>query len=696
MAPSGDGLAIGTLLRQGQFRIEKLLGQGGFGITYLATDLTLHRTVAIKELFLSDWRRDQITVQPPGRLPLADFQELKTKFLQEARTLAQFDDPSIVKVYDQFIENNTAYLVMEYLRGESLLDKIVKEGTVSSSYIIQITRSLSQALRLIHESGKIHRDIKPENIILDVTGRTVLIDFGSVRDFQTSKTISMTRLVTPGYAPLEQYAHKGRLGPATDIYALGATLYHAVTGKMPPPAPDLATGAPLPPLPSSVHKGLAQAINTAMNVSVAQRPQDVDNFLALLDGPVAIASSTPLPNDRERPVLEYIDRQGISLQTLFNNLKDGTTQIGDLSEEVSADLIQMNWINRQGQLTFFGGTPRRQPARPTAKAPAATTSSPTPSPAPQFTPSSLTPAAQKSQKQGSKGQPPPSAFPDPADIQKLWQAIEKLTPPDPLTLPMPSLPPVELSKSQPIKTVALMAVTLIGLWGFLQLNLNLVGISLLTWIIIKIIVRPQQRDPQLLAQLTDVDRRIAEEVRIYQTHNDPASRFEMQLRELKRLRDQILNADQLLAQREQAAQQQYQQHVVEAELKRQSLRSGIVSGIGPQRISALNQHGMYAAFDLDRTRLARISGIGEKITEDLMRWRRKVEQAARAKVPAWTEHATVRSTLAAELWDARKRLADGPQILQNLVEKGRRDHIQAKNTVQNYLQQRKSLIELLQ
>ena len=282
-----DALPIGTLLKQGRFRIEKLLGIGGFGLTYLVTDVTLNRVAAVKELFGQDWKRDGLLAQPSGRTSQSEFQEIKESFLQEGRALAQFSHPSIVKVYDQFSENNTVYLVMEYLQGESLIDRINREGSIPAEELVPIAKNLAQALKVIHASGTLHRDVKPDNIILERSGRTVLIDFGSAREFQANKTVAMTVILTHGYAPLEQYASKGRLGPPTDLYALGATLHHAITGHMPPSAADRANGSKLLPLPAVIPPGLKRAVEGAMQIPIAERPQNVSEFLALL-------SNTPL------------------------------------------------------------------------------------------------------------------------------------------------------------------------------------------------------------------------------------------------------------------------------------------------------------------------------------------------------------------------------------------------------------------
>ena len=163
--------------------------------------------------------------------------------------------------------------------------------------VFEVARSVAKTLEVIHQRGLLHRDIKPDNIFFTQTGRIVLIDFGSVRAFVTGKTLSHTRLVTPGYAPLEQYGNSGRFGPYTDIYALGATLLHALTGQMPPPATDLMLGTPLPPMPDSTLPGLRRAVTQAMALRVEDRPQSAQALLAILMTPTSKpgTAAAPLP-----------------------------------------------------------------------------------------------------------------------------------------------------------------------------------------------------------------------------------------------------------------------------------------------------------------------------------------------------------------------------------------------------------------
>jgi serine/threonine protein kinase len=215
------------------YKIKSILGQGAFGITYLAHDLNLDRDVAIKEYLPLDMavREGDYSIHPVTNEHGDEFKWGLDRFISEARTLAKFDHGNIVRVYSVFEENNTGYMVMRYEEGQNLKEKIQKDGTISESEIIDIIMPILNGLEIIHKHGFIHRDIKPDNIYIRDDGSPVLIDFGSARHALGEKTKTLTSVVTPGYAPIEQYYSKSdEQGPWTDIYALGATVYRAITG----------------------------------------------------------------------------------------------------------------------------------------------------------------------------------------------------------------------------------------------------------------------------------------------------------------------------------------------------------------------------------------------------------------------------------------------------------------------------------
>ncbi|MEM4723484.1 MAG: protein kinase [Candidatus Hadarchaeum sp.] len=275
-------LPVNTALQKGKYTIMKVLGQGGFGITYLGQDTILSRPVAIKELFPSGAQRKNKSVIYPNPL---EFTQICQRFLEEAKIVAQFQHPGIVKVYDFFEENGTAYIVTEYLNGKSLNQIVQERGPLSEQEALKYIQKICEALEVVHAAHYLHRDIKPENIIVCTDGRIVLIDFGAARQFITGKTRKHTIILTPGYAPPEQYTEHAKRGPYTDIYALSATLFFLVTGETPPDALARLQGVSLPSVKTynpQLSDQLEQAIERGMALKVQDRPQTVREFLAIL------------------------------------------------------------------------------------------------------------------------------------------------------------------------------------------------------------------------------------------------------------------------------------------------------------------------------------------------------------------------------------------------------------------------------
>jgi serine/threonine protein kinase len=291
--PSGNvfphALTAGTMLRDGTYRLGSVLGQGGFGITYRASDVTLQREVAVKEFFPLGCGRAGALVQPTITSSLPDFEEARAKFLKEARVLARFRHPGIVQVYAVWEENGTAYFAMEMLHGRALSGVLEEHGRpLDEAEVLPILRQVLEALAEVHVAGLLHRDIKPDNIMLTDLQRAVLIDFGAAKEVAaTPRSQAHSIVVTPGYAPLEQYARRARRGAYTDIYALCATMYHLLGGEAPPAASDRAVGVELVPLrqlnPNVSHR-VAGAIEQGLQTEIDKRPQTVPEFLALLQG----------------------------------------------------------------------------------------------------------------------------------------------------------------------------------------------------------------------------------------------------------------------------------------------------------------------------------------------------------------------------------------------------------------------------
>ena len=287
-------LSEGTLLQGGKYKIEKMLGQGGFGITYLATQVLLGRKVCIKEFFFKQFcDRDEttshVTLGTKSNREFVD--KYMNKFIKEARTISQLDHPHIIRIHDIFEENSTAYYVMEFHSGGSLGD-LVKDGrplpeTDAVKYITQI----ADAVGYIHKRNINHLDIKPGNILIDARGCGVLIDFGLSKQYdeQGSQTSSTPVGISHGYAPMEQYNQNGvsTFSPQSDIYSLGATLYKLVTGATPPQANEIFNDG-LPALPAHLSDGVRKAIGQAMQPRKKGRPATAEEFVALLSSDAAV------------------------------------------------------------------------------------------------------------------------------------------------------------------------------------------------------------------------------------------------------------------------------------------------------------------------------------------------------------------------------------------------------------------------
>ena len=271
-----------------EYRIEQVLGAGGFGTTYLARDTHLEKQVAIKEYFPSElaMRAPHGTVQPATSQRDADYRWGLDRFLLEARTLARFNHPNIVRVLRYFEAHGTAYMVMDYERGEPLKNVLVLNPRLPEAELRRLLAPLLDGLRVVHAAGFLHRDVKPDNIFVRTDGAPVLIDFGSARNALGGETRSLTAILTPGYAPLEQYSTDGRQGPWTDLYALGGVLYRAVTGANPPDAVTRMRGDTLgdglAKVGGAYSAPFLRAIRWALELDEKKRPQSVDAWRAAL------------------------------------------------------------------------------------------------------------------------------------------------------------------------------------------------------------------------------------------------------------------------------------------------------------------------------------------------------------------------------------------------------------------------------
>ena len=303
--------------RLGEYRIEQYLGSGGFGITYSAIDEHLDHRVAIKEylpkhLALRDGN-GRVTVAAAE--DDAEFRWGLDRFLDEARLLACFDHPNIVRV-KRFLEaHGTGYIVMEYVDGESLAEMLRRQTTLTEEEIREHVLPLTSGLGEVHAAGLLHRDIKPRNIMVRANGVPVLIDFGSARQAVSEKSHSLTAVVTRGYAPWEQYFPRGKQVPATDIYSLGAVLYLCVTGTTPQEAPERAQEDPLPSATKAAtgtySYSLLTAIDAALTFRAEERPRDIATFLEMVDH---YTPRGPLPDPFQDPWREMaIESQFVPL-----------------------------------------------------------------------------------------------------------------------------------------------------------------------------------------------------------------------------------------------------------------------------------------------------------------------------------------------------------------------------------------------
>jgi serine/threonine protein kinase len=287
-----ESLPAGYLLQW--YEVESILGSGGFGITYLARDTNLNRHVAIKEYFPKGMaaRKTDSRVNPVSEHTSKDYSDGLERFLTEARTLARCQHPNIVRVYSVFEANGTAYMVMDYQRGQSLSRAVRARAIMGERELLVLVRPLLDGLKSMHDAGFIHRDIKPDNIFLREDGVPVLLDFGAARQAVGLGTQHLTMMLTPNFAPIEQYNAGGRSekqGPWTDIYAIAATLYRIIVGTGPA---DAVTRAKTllaskedayvsikDAKPTGYSQEFLSAIDYALAFQPSERPQSINEWL---------------------------------------------------------------------------------------------------------------------------------------------------------------------------------------------------------------------------------------------------------------------------------------------------------------------------------------------------------------------------------------------------------------------------------
>lgn len=288
-------LRVGTILR-GIYRIDSYLSSGGFGNTYVATNIEFDERVAIKEFFMKGvtQREDnQTTVSVSNTDNKDSFLAQREKFKKEARRIRQLRNPHIVNVHDLFEENGTAYYVMDYVDGENLSERLKRTGKpMTEQEVRDILPQILDALKSVHDAGIWHLDLKPANIMLEKSGRIKLIDFGASKQMDAQKggaTTSTAISYTNGYAPREQMEQNyDKFGPWTDIYALGATLYNLLTNKRPPLPSDIDDDDSVDkhqslPFPVGISEEMKNLVLQLMHTNRKNRPQSVSDVMPLLE-----------------------------------------------------------------------------------------------------------------------------------------------------------------------------------------------------------------------------------------------------------------------------------------------------------------------------------------------------------------------------------------------------------------------------
>lgn len=278
-----------TILRN-RYVICSVIGEGGFGITYKGKDNQWNNVIAIKEYYPKDYVQRNTSVSADLSIISGEkkmiYEQGKKRFLKEAAIMTKFvGEPGLVTVKDCFEENNTAYIIMEYLEGITLKEYIKQAGKMPSEKVFTAMKPLMQSLSLIHQNGLIHRDISPDNIMLVADGSFKLLDFGAAKDYSMAGKESMTVVLKRGYAPEEQYYSHGLQGPWTDIYALCATIYTCITGLVPDESiqREIKDEMRWPSaLGIEIYPIYEQALRKGMNVLPKNRFQSMEEFLQFI------------------------------------------------------------------------------------------------------------------------------------------------------------------------------------------------------------------------------------------------------------------------------------------------------------------------------------------------------------------------------------------------------------------------------
>lgn len=333
-----------VILQDGKYIIKKVLGQGGFGITYLAENTMLKGKVAIKEFFFREYcSRDEETsiVSIPIDANKEIVDRYKQKFIKEARTIFKLNHPNIVRIHDIFEENGTAYYVMDYCERGSLSAKVSQYiHGMPEKKAVKYIRQVASALEYIHSRKMNHLDIKHANIILEENDNAVLIDFGLSKQYDSEtgeQTTTTPMAISHGYAPIEQYTGVTEFSPQTDIYSLGATLYKLLTGITP-----VRAGKKQKTLPTTISTSTREAINRSMQIMPENRFQTISEFLTALDNTELISNDNQSNVEKilnKSPQIRSGENEGFPIINKVEQTADTEdTHIIEESKEVSNSL----------------------------------------------------------------------------------------------------------------------------------------------------------------------------------------------------------------------------------------------------------------------------------------------------------------------------------------------------------------------
>ncbi len=307
-----------------QYIIGAVLGKGGFGITYIGYDNLNYRKVAVKEFYPSsvvyrDGNNTSVVSVPSNMKQI--YENGVRKFYNEAVTLSKLQNiPAIVEIYDFFYENNTAYIVMEFIDGTAVDQIVLNQGGLDVDVTLTIYYPIIQALKKVHEAGILHRDISPSNVMLDEKFMARLIDFGSSRAYSHEMSTDLTVILKKGFAPYEQYYRKGRHGPAEDVYAICASMYYTMTGKVPPAAPDRRVFDTLQPIHNyitDIPENIEKIILKGLSVQAEDRYPNMEALSKAIDSAVNIKSTEAKKKEEkgnEKETGIYIDKGGLTPQ----------------------------------------------------------------------------------------------------------------------------------------------------------------------------------------------------------------------------------------------------------------------------------------------------------------------------------------------------------------------------------------------